>query len=90
MRKFIFCLLFLAMMVEPIAIYAQPKSVRKKSGQITKVITDVEQIVVELEQSEALSMDAYQARAKEAKELLLFCQKQLTDWESKMDDVINH
>lgn len=47
MRKFIFCLLFLAMVVEPIAIYAQPKSVRKKSGQITKVITDVEQIVVE-------------------------------------------
>ena len=51
-------------------------------------IKRIEQIVAELEQFEALSMDVYQAKAKEAKELLLFCQKQLTDWESKMEDVI--
>jgi exodeoxyribonuclease VII small subunit len=48
----------------------------------------IEEIVHELEQSEALSMDAYQAKAKEAKELLAFCQKQLTDWEDKMDEVL--
>ena len=42
----------------------------------------------ELEQSDALSMDTYQAKAKEAKELLVFCQKQLTDWEGKMEDVL--
>ena len=48
----------------------------------------IEQIVTELEQSEALSMDAYQAKAKEAKDLLNFCQMQLTDWEKKMDEVI--
>lgn len=31
----------------------------------------------ELEQSEALSMDVYKSKAKEAKELLDFCEKQL-------------
>lgn len=52
-------------------------------------IKRIEQIVDELEQSEALSMDAYQTKAKEAKELLSFCQKQLTDWEQKMEKVVN-
>lgn len=52
-------------------------------------IKRIEQIVSELEQSEALSMDAYQAKAKEAKDLLVFCQKQLSDWEEKMNDVIS-
>lgn len=51
-------------------------------------IKRIEQIVGELEQSEALSMEAYQAKAKEAKELLCICQKQLTDWEEKMEEVI--
>jgi exodeoxyribonuclease VII small subunit len=51
-------------------------------------IKRIEQIVSELEQSDALSMDSYQAKAKEAKELLVFCQKQLTDWEGKMADVL--
>ena len=49
-----------------------------------EAIKRIEQIVAELEQSEDLSMDAYQAKAKEAKELLIFCQTQLTDWEKKM------
>ena len=53
-----------------------------------KAIQRIEQIVHELEQSEALSMDVYQARAKEAKELLTFCQSQLTDWEEKMNEVV--
>ena len=48
----------------------------------------IEQIVSELEQSEALSMDAYQARAQEATELLTFCKKQLTDWENKMESIV--
>jgi exodeoxyribonuclease VII small subunit len=51
-------------------------------------IKRIEQIVGELEQSEALSMEAYQAKAKEAKELLCFCQKQLTDWEEKMEELL--
>ena len=53
-----------------------------------EAIKRVEQIVSEMEQSEALSMDAYQAKAKEAKDLLIFCQTQLTDWEKKMEDMI--
>ncbi len=42
----------------------------------------------ELESAQALSMDTYQAKAKEAKELLAFCQKQLTDWEEKMGEIL--
>lgn len=53
-----------------------------------EAIKRIEQIVTELEQSEALSMDAYQAKAKEATELLTFCQTQLTDWEEKMDELM--
>jgi hypothetical protein len=34
-------------------------------------------------------METYQAKANEAKQLLTFCQQQLTDWEKKMDIVIN-
>jgi exodeoxyribonuclease VII small subunit len=54
-----------------------------------EAIRRIEQIVSELEQTEALSMDMYQAKAKEAKELLTFCQTQLTDWEKKMDEVFS-
>lgn len=50
----------------------------------------IEQIVNQLEQSTALSMEAYQALAKEAKQLLTFCQDQLIDWEKKMNDVIHN
>ena len=53
-----------------------------------EAIKRIEQIVSELEQSDALSMDSYQAKAKEAKELLVFCQKQLTDWKEKMDEIV--
>lgn len=53
-----------------------------------EAIKRIEQIVKELEQSEALSMDAYQSKAKEAKELLNFCQKQLTNWEKKMEAIV--
>ena len=53
-----------------------------------EAIKRIEQIVKELERSEALSMDSYQAKAKEAKELLNFCQKQLTNWEKKMEAIV--
>lgn len=53
-----------------------------------EAIRRVEQIVSEMEQSEALSMDAYQAKAREAKELLVFCQKQLTDWCERMECIV--
>lgn len=54
-----------------------------------EAIKRIQQIISELEQSQALSMDDYQTKAEEAKQLLIFCQKQLTDWEQKMEDVIN-
>lgn len=54
-----------------------------------EAIKRIEQIVSELEQSDALSMDSYQAKAKEAKDLLTYCQSQLSDWEQKMNDVIS-
>lgn len=60
----------------------------KENNTYDQAIKRIEQIVIELEQAEALSMDSYQAKAKEAKQLLVFCQKQLTDWENKMNDVI--
>ena len=53
-----------------------------------EAIKRVEQIVSEMEQSEALSMDAYKTKAIEAKELLSFCQSQLTDWEKKMERIV--
>lgn len=53
-----------------------------------EAIKRIEQIVLELEQSKAISMDTYQTKAKEAKELLLFCQQQLSDWENKMHEVL--
>lgn len=53
-----------------------------------EAIRQLESIVKELEDSPALSMDAYQAKAKEAKRLLAFCQKQLTDWEEKMNEIL--
>ena len=53
-----------------------------------EAIKRVEQIVVELEQSEVLSMDVYQAKAKEAKELLDYCQTQLTGWKNKMEEIV--
>jgi exodeoxyribonuclease VII small subunit len=53
-----------------------------------EAIKRVEQIVSEMEQSEALSMDAYKTKAIEAKELFSFCQSQLTDWEKKMETIV--
>ena len=54
-----------------------------------EAIRRIELIVNELEQSDALSMDIYLAKAKEAKDLLTFCQNQLMDWENKMAEVVN-
>jgi exodeoxyribonuclease VII small subunit len=54
-----------------------------------EAIKRIEEIVQELEQSEALNMESYQAKATEAKKLLDFCQEQLTDWEKKVEDVVS-
>ena len=53
-----------------------------------EAIKQIEQLVAELEQTKAISMDAYLAKAKEAKELIDFCQKELTGWEKKMGEIV--
>ena len=62
----------------------------KENKTYDQAIQRIEQIVNQLEQSTALSMEAYQALEKEAKQLLTFCQDQLMDWEKKMNDVIHN
>ena len=53
-----------------------------------EAIKRIEQLVAELEQTKAISMDDYLAKAKEAKELIDFCQKELTGWEKKMESIV--
>lgn len=48
-----------------------------------QAITQVEAIVKELEQTEALSMELYRQKADEAKKLLDFCMKQLDAYSSE-------
>jgi exodeoxyribonuclease VII small subunit len=61
----------------------------KENKTYDSAIKRIEQIVLELEQAETLSMSEYQKKAEEAKELLLFCQQQLTHWEKQVDILIN-
>ena len=49
-----------------------------------QAIKRVEQIVHELEQTEALSVSDYKKKATEAQELLNFCQSQLVDLEKSL------
>lgn len=48
-----------------------------------QAIAQVEAIVKELEQTEALSMELYRQKADEAKKLLDFCMKQLDAYSSE-------
>ncbi len=48
-----------------------------------QAIAQVETIVKELEQTEALSMELYRQKADEAKKLLDFCMKQLDAYSSE-------
>jgi exodeoxyribonuclease VII small subunit len=61
----------------------------KENKTYDSAIKRIEQIVLELEQAETLSMSEYQKKAEEAKVLLLFCQQQLTHWEKQVDILIN-
>ena len=53
-----------------------------------EAIKRIEQLVLELEATKAISMDAYLAKAKEAKELIVFCQNELIGWEKKMGEIV--
>jgi exodeoxyribonuclease VII small subunit len=61
----------------------------KENKTYDSAIKRIEQIVLELEQAETLNMSEYQKKAEEAKELLIFCQQQLTHWEKQVDILIN-
>ena len=49
-----------------------------------KAMKRVERIVSELEQTEALSVTEYKRKAKEANELLRFCEMQLVEMEREL------
>lgn len=49
----------------------------------------VEDIVRELEQTEALSVTTYRQKAEEAKQLLHFCEVQLREMETQLTENIN-
>lgn len=51
-----------------------------------QAIKRVEQIVHELEQTEALSVSEYKKEAAEAQELLNFCQSQLVELEKSLTE----
>ena len=57
----------------------------KENKTYDSAIKRIEQIVLELEQAETLSMSEYQKKAEEAKELLIFCQQLLVGWERQID-----
>ncbi len=51
-------------------------------------IQQLNAIISEMENDEALSMEAYKAKAQEAKKLIAFCQKQLTTIESDLQSIV--
>ncbi len=53
-----------------------------------EAIKRLEEIVRSMEQDEALSMDEYKKKAKEAKELIAFCQKELTGMEKTLKEAL--
>ena len=53
-----------------------------------EAIKRIEQLVLELEETKAISMDEYLSKAKEAKDLIDFCKKELTGWEKKMETIV--
>ncbi len=51
-----------------------------------QAIKRIEQIVRELEQTEALSVSEYKKKATEARELLSFCESQLVELERDLTE----
>ncbi len=50
-----------------------------------EAIQKLDTIIATMETDEALSMEEYKAKAKEAKELIDFCQKQLLSIEKELN-----
>ncbi len=55
-----------------------------------EAIQKLDTIIASLETDEALSMEEYKAKAHEAKELIAFCQQQLTTIEKDLQTTLNN
>lgn len=53
-----------------------------------EAIQRLEDIVQSMQATEALSMEDYKNKAQEAKQLIQFCQKQLTTLETELKDAL--
>lgn len=53
-----------------------------------EAIKRLEEIVQSMEMTEALSMEEYKNKAKEAKALIDFCQKELTGLEKELNQAL--
>lgn len=53
-----------------------------------EAIKRLEDIVQSMQATEALSMEDYKNKAQEAKQLIQFCQKQLTTLETELKDAL--
>ncbi len=53
-----------------------------------EAIKQLETIITSLETDEALSMEAYKAKAQEAQSLIAFCQTQLTTLEQDLQTLL--
>lgn len=53
-----------------------------------EAIKKLEELVQSMEEGEALTIDEYKQKAKEAKELIQFCQQQLTGLEKEMKEAL--
>ncbi len=53
-----------------------------------EAIKRLEEIVQSMEEGEALGIDEYKQKAKEAKQLIKFCQQQLTGLETEMKEAL--
>ncbi|HCS87844.1 MAG TPA: exodeoxyribonuclease VII small subunit [Bacteroidales bacterium] len=53
-------------------------------------LKQLETIVDNLEEGQALSMEEFKKQAEEAKKLLDYCRKQLTDFEADINSIISN
>lgn len=53
-----------------------------------QAIEKLNSIISEIEQNDALSMDVFVEKAKEAKRLIVFCQNQLVDLDKTIENIL--
>lgn len=53
-----------------------------------EAITKLEELVLSMEEGDALTIDEYKQKAKEAKKLIQFCQQQITGLENEIKEAL--